>query len=222
MRDKGFTLIELLISLIILASLMTIASTAYRQYISYWQKSDSKFVQTYETYKGIENLRLVLTGLMPHVVRDSRQSPFFFFVGSANNLLGITRNGLFDSRFPEVFRISFVNDESGKSQLIYQATSLKHFQLLKVDQTIHYEHSVVLLPDVSDISFSYVGYDSLEEATSADGQPKEFKELYSGIDKRLLPTRINLMLWLGKDEVTISADLHEKSYQELSPYFEVD
>ena len=89
-----------------------------------------------QSAKQAKNLILtknLLQGIHPFIIINKQarvEKPAFFFIGSNNSLLSVSRAGLFNQKYPEIFRIKALEKENGLFDLVYQSSSTKNILLL--------------------------------------------------------------------------------------------
>lgn len=217
-KPRGFTLIELMISLVILAMLLVVATTTYQLLTVRWSKNLIGFDKAFSRYQNLTLLSNVVEGIFPYVVLEPSGRSTFFFVGQEQSLLAISRKGLFDSQFPEIFKLTTVSTPSGKFKLIYQSVSTKNILLKETEQEIRFERQLTLLENIDSIKISYFGWDSLLDATASPPEIPSWFQQYSGVAKRLHPQRVKYEIIIDNMQYEYTFDYRRDSYDELSRY----
>ncbi len=226
-KPSGFTLIELLIAVSILSALLFTGTYSYQMLAGRWQKDLGQFEQSAKAVKHFNLINDILLGVQPYVVMDKKLSytkPAFFFIGFEQSLLAITGAGLFSKNYPEIFKLTALEKENGRFDLIYQAISSENILLLTTQQSIEFEHRIVLLEDLDEVSFNYLGWDSyMEYAEIAENlKPATWRDKFSGIDNQLLPIQMAVVIKKGDKKMMFSADFNRKTLRYLSPYYDID
>lgn len=217
--SKGFTLVELLISVVILTLLMFVGSYSYSILSERWNRDLGNFKETNSLAKHLVMLQRSINGVIPLVVRH-QQTPVFFFEGSEKSLLAVTSNGLFSNGEPEIFRLELIENKNQKFDLVYQAVSTNESFLLSTEQEIQFTKELIVLKDIDDITFSYLGWDSLAEKSRRQSNRSHLKwySKYSGIDANLIPEGMKVNLVLEKKVLAFNVHFQHDVENLLSPY----
>ncbi|CAD2223397.1 conserved hypothetical protein [Pseudoalteromonas sp. 3J6] len=221
-QSKGFTLIELLITISILSALIFTGTFSYQMLANRWQEEVGTYNKTLANSKGISLLSRILHGVAPYIIIDERENkrPGLLFVGNENKLFGVTQQGLFSGKYPEIFRLTLEQQENKKYNLIYQSVSTKNQSIFTTQQEIAFEHNYLLLENIDELVFSYRGWDNLPSMSiqkEAQEQPKVTNE-YSGINKQLLPLNIMTTLTINSETMMIEVDSGRDSLQHTTLY----
>ncbi|BBN80377.1 hypothetical protein PA25_03620 [Pseudoalteromonas sp. A25] len=216
---RGFSLVELLISLAILSMLITTATFSYQMLLERWSKGLNHFDSNYQSFHRNLLLQSVIKGIFPYVVVNRDGSPSFFFIGDQDSLLAVTENGVFDDSFPEVFRLILQKNGDETFRLIYQGRSMRDFLLLRADQEIEFDNTLVLFDDINAFDISYIGWQNLRERTTLPVPKASRYSIYSGINNQLMPMAVEVRLKSAIGEIFFSSQYNTESFKELSPYF---
>jgi len=225
-NQQGFTLIELLIVTSILSLLMFTGSYAYSLFANKWQSELGQFDESNRRTMGFYRLQTLLTTVSPYAIRKDNGQPAFLFIGANDSLLAITHDGLFSRDAAEAFRLTAVKTDNGKFKLLYQAKSLIDTAILTESQSIEFTVQLVLAEQLDRISFQYFGWSSFQDkkgrnADNLIGQHQWYSK-YSGIDKQLMPEKIEVQLTQGEKTITFLINLDSTSERWLTPYFDQD
>jgi len=222
--NAGFTLIELMISISILTLLLFTGSYSYSLMSERWHKELGQFSNTAKTAKHLELLQRLVEGVQPYVVVDDKKTPSLFFIGHKTSLLAVSRAGLFSGEYPEIFRLTTIETEQGKVDLVYQSASTKNSLLTGTNQEIVFDKKLVLFSDLDQVIFSYYGWPHLYVKNSDDINKKrpQWSNNYSGIDNQLMPEKYKLTLIKQGKSLTIPVTLDAKPEYWLAPYYEVN
>jgi len=222
-KQNGFTLIELLISVSLLSTLLFTGTYAYQLFSERWEKGYSQFDNAVQSNKNINLLYNLLRGVHPYIVKPpngDNTKAAFLFVGYQDSLLATSRNGLFDSTYPEIFKLQVIEDSSGLFQLIYQSVSSHKFVLLNTEQTIDFSHRNILLKDFNKIRFSYLGWESIIQKTlaleSTENIQPVWRTEYSGVNSQMLPVKMVVTIEKSGNEMSFIVDFDQKSMRFLS------
>lgn len=225
-KSSGFTLIELMIAVTILTMLLFTGSYVYQMLASRWDKELGSFNQSAKQTKSFILIKNLLKGIHPFIVWDKKLSgekkPSFFFIGSNDSLLSVSRAGLFVQQYPEIFRIKALEKESGLFDLVYQSTSTQNTLLLYAQQEIIFEHQITLLSDITEIKFKYLGWNGFMERGRAEEEHSEatWRDYFSGIDNQLLPEKMIIYVKQDQKELEFSITFDVNSLRFLSAYIE--
>ncbi|WP_462146560.1 prepilin-type N-terminal cleavage/methylation domain-containing protein [Pseudoalteromonas gelatinilytica] len=224
-RYKGFTLIELMIATAILSGLLFLGSFTYQMLASRWQQELGEFQDTLEVTKSFNLLNSVLTATQPYIVLDetsdtSNYDPGFLFIGKENRLLAITKQGLFEQGFPEVFRLLVVETDKGKFNLIYQGMSTNGNPIITAQQDIKFTQEILLFKEFDKIKFNYLGWDGFVERSEGieNNLSPTWRGEFSGLDNQLMPEEMAVLLKKGDKDILFTVSFDEKSLRYLTPY----
>lgn len=216
--QRGFTLVELLIAITVLSLILAISYGFYATLSERWGKQLRGFDDAVMDLRHQNILHITLKGVIPWIVVDAAQSPSFFFVGDAQQLLTVSGRGVFDRQRPEIFRLSVVQNESGLNDLVYQAASTRNQVLSRVDQNIEFDHQMTLFRDLDRISFSYYGWQNLDAKSAGAGQ--SWYDVYSGIDRMMLPSIFLITLEKQGKRLQLFSSIEGDVERWLAPYLE--
>jgi prepilin-type N-terminal cleavage/methylation domain-containing protein len=194
-KQQGFTLIELLISVTLLSLVMFTGNYVYMQLASRWSKELGNFEQNAAQAKALYLLQSTLDGIEPYLIKNKKGRPEMFFVGGSSSLLAITKRGLIDTAYPEIFRLTAVQNSQGKYDLVYQAISGSELLLINTEQNIKFTQQIILITNLDEVTIRYFGWQSLEQkASQIPGIKPHWQISYSGIDQQLIPQKIQVTL----------------------------
>jgi len=216
---KGFTLIELMISISILSLLLFTGTYSYSMLASRWDKELGNFNEIASQAKSLALIQNALDGVMPYVVISESKKPVFFFIGKQDSLLAVTRKGIFSGNFPEIFRLSALENTNGTFDLVYQALNTQHILLKTTEQTINFSHQITLFENLTSVELSYFGYKHLfDKATFESDKRPIWQVEYSGIDQSLIPEKFELKLDDSGNSLRVFSFLDTKVEFLLTPY----
>lgn len=221
--NKGFTLVELLISLSILSMLMFTGSFVYSTISNRWDQELGEFNRHFAEVRGISLLNKLINGVMPFVIRSSSSGlPSMFFVGKTDSLLAVSHNGIINSEYPEIFRLTALKNKNDKFDLVYQAVSSRKILLLESEQSINFEKSFILLKDLDSADFEYYGWPDFNSKIDSNfgrntAQLKWYSE-YSGLKNKLTPDVLKIKLVKDGKVLDIMAILNKSSEKLLQNY----
>lgn len=221
-KNAGFTLIELMIAISILTMLLFTGAYSYSLMSERWNKELGQFSETAKDSKHLELLQRLLEGVQPYVVTDKNRKPSFFFIGDKTSLLGVSRTGLFETEFPVIFRLTTIQKENDKVDLILQSASTEHILLVGTDQNIEFTNKITLFSGLDKVEFGYYGWSHLYEKNSETQNQNNHRwfERFSGIDNQLMPETYSVTLTKDGHPLAIPVTLDFKPERWLAPYFE--
>lgn len=221
---KGFTLIELMISISILTLLLFTGSYTYSLLHSRWDKQLGGFDANVYMARNLELLQRILEGIHPFIVVDQKKVPSFFFIGAQNSLLAVSQSGMFSENFPEIFRLTSVQQSSGKFKLIYQAISTENILLRGTEQVINFQKKITLFENLDSVNFSYLGWRNYQEKSDRhnSGHKMIWSSAYSGINTQITPQKLTLTLTKEGEKLIIPIELDSNSERRLSHYIDSD
>jgi prepilin-type N-terminal cleavage/methylation domain-containing protein len=222
-KDKGFTLIELMIAISILSLLLYTGSYMYSTLANRWNQELGEFNQHFAQSRSFILLQELLSGVMPFVIRDKQQAdmPTMFFVGAEDSLLAVSRGGVVSSDYPEIFRLSALQNKNDKYDLVYQSASTKNTLLLDAQQQIEFEHRFTLIQNAEEIEFAYFGWPSFQiKNQSPENTPAQSRWFsnYSGVDRQLNPEKITVSVTIDQHTARFAVTLDRNSQRFLEHY----
>lgn len=228
-KHAGFTLIELMIVTAILSGLLFLGSFTYQMLATRWSKELGDFQTTLETTKNFNLLNTTLTAIQPYIVLDKTDNnndynPGFLFIGKENRLLSVTKQGLFNQHYPEVFRLIVEKNDQNKYSLLYQGMSTQGKAIVTAQQNFTFTQQITLLSDFDDIRFNYLGWDGFvarNEGVQAGIEPT-WRGEFSGLDNQLLPDQMAILLKKDDKDLLFTISFDEKSLRYLTPYLDND
>ncbi|PHI38627.1 hypothetical protein CBQ28_03670 [Pseudoalteromonas sp. GCY] len=225
-KHNGFTLIELLLAITILSGLLLVGNYSYQILASRWQDELGQFSQFQEFSRKLTLFNRTLNGIQPYVVkkRDNLNVRFgFLFEGGEQSLLSISKVGLMQQDFPEVFRLVVQKQENEKYSLLYQAKSTKHFLLKYSDQNIEFSKTYVLFKDLDEVRFNYLGWDSINQKSNekSNGETPTWRRSYSGLDLQQLPEEIAILMKQDGKDLLYTIELDKNTLRYLTPYLDI-
>jgi prepilin-type N-terminal cleavage/methylation domain-containing protein len=221
---KGFTLIELMIAISILSLLLFTGSYSYSLMSARWNKELGHFAQLASQAKNQQLLQSLLAGVQTFVITDKKQRPAFFFIGKQQSLLAVSRGGIYSDKYPEIFRLSTVENDNGLFDLVYQSRSTKNLLLVATEQEITFTQQLTLFTDLTSVSFAYLGWSHFNEKTT-NGEiikPPQWFDNFSGIDNQLMPTNMTITLTNTQGNFILPVELDKESELRLSTFAEDD
>tara|TARA_B100001059_G_scaffold21424_1_gene17251 strand:- start:1911 stop:2591 length:681 start_codon:yes stop_codon:yes gene_type:complete len=220
-KQHGFTLIELLISVTLLSLLMFTGNYVYMQLASRWNKELGSFEQNATQTKAVYLLQNTLDGIEPYLIKNKNGRPEMLFVGDDKSLLAITKRGLINSQYPEIFRLTAVQNKNGKYDLVYQSVSGSELLLINTEQNIEFTHKKTLLSNLDEVNISYFGWKNLDQmAMQNSGVEPTWQSTYSGVEQQLTPQKIQLTLVKNKQPLMFYSQLDSEPNRWFGNYIQ--
>jgi len=233
-KDKGFTLIELMISTSLLMLIMFSGYYAYGLYTNNWQKRTDLFWQQTQSALAFDSINRLIESTRPYIVKADNNLPAIYFQASHNNMLFVSHSGIFTDRLA-IVELKVETIDNG-SAIIYRESSLDGYLLLEQSDLIKWQHEVILLDEIQAASFSYFGWQNLEdllknnELDDKANLGSSFEEIkpiwYTNhqLEKyRILPNKIKLYIkHQNNNETNLELMLPENSHRALIKYLRED
>jgi prepilin-type N-terminal cleavage/methylation domain-containing protein len=202
-KVTGFSLLELLIAVAILTSLVTSAAYVFSVSGRIWRDSDQSFRRAFDQYRRVDLATLALTDSIPWLVRDQDGKVGFYFLGRDEGLTLVTGSPIFNPGAPAVVRLFRERDANQKWQVVYEEASLSGTRLRSADQVLPFRHRLVIASGLSDVSFRYFGWPSLEAYSGAEdgavADGRQWFNEYDGLKRSYHPEKIALSM--SNDEI---------------------
>jgi prepilin-type N-terminal cleavage/methylation domain-containing protein len=219
---SGFTLIELMIAISLLSLLLFTGSYSYSLMSERWNKELGQFSESAKNAKHLAALQQLLEGVQSFVVVDDRKQPSFFFIGDNTSLLAVSRSGIFSGEYPEIFRLTTIEKEDGKVDLLYQSSSTENTLLVGTDQSIDFSRQLILFTDLDSVQFNYYGWSHLYKKNAENQNVNELKwfNRFSGIDNQIMPQSYEIVIMKSGKVLNIPVQLEQKSERWIPAYLE--
>lgn len=232
-KSKGFSLIELMIATSILSFIMFSGYYAYSLFSDGWNKRVSYYWQTSQNAIGLEALIRALESSTPYMVNNVQNKASILFDGRESELVFVSNSSIFNQG-SALIELSLVNSE-GVTQLLYQEKELNNQPLLDWGaHHIEWEHSIVLISNVTEFRFSYFGFSHFDNAVRGyniyEGISREttaglldWQDKYDINTHRILPMKVNLQYkTLSGKSTDLTIDLPEHSVRNVLRYMRED
>jgi len=195
----GFTLIELLITITILALVIGLATFGFSLFSKHWDVRRSGFERSSGQLQRLDLVGAALEDAIPWGVRDETGKPGFYFLGRDEGLTLVTGSPVFSNGWPAVIRLFREAEGDGRWRLVYEEAPLKGVKLREAKQVLPFSHRMVVLENLSAISFRYFGWESLQKRQEEPlpGQPYPtpgWYAEYDGLVRIQSPQRIGVTL----------------------------
>ncbi|WP_462152151.1 prepilin-type N-terminal cleavage/methylation domain-containing protein [Pseudoalteromonas xiamenensis] len=222
-KYDGFTLIELLIVTSLLSMLMLGGFYTYSIFSTRWNKEVKQYSQSKESMQGLYHFNDLMSTIKPYIIK-SDGTLGFLFIGREDSILGVRNNSFFSTNESEVFRLTFQKAADGKYSLIYQSAPLEHNIILTSEDKIQFKYRYVVLTGIDSHHISYFGYSGFSEKndSSEKGTKPKWSERFSGLDRLLMPEKINIELVIHNNKSNFFFSLDQKAERHVSYYMESD
>jgi len=201
-KINGFSLIELLIVIAILTSLVTSAAYVFSVSGRIWKDSDQSYRRAFDQYRRVDLAALVLSDTIPWLVRDPDGKIGFYFLGREEGLTLVTGSPIFSPGSPAVVRLFRERDANQKWRLVYEEASLSSTRLRSSEQVLPFSRRIIIATGLSDVSFRYFGWPSIEAYSSAENGAvtagRQWFSEYDGLSRSYHPEKIAISMSGGE------------------------
>lgn len=159
----GFSLVELMVAMLILSAITVISSSAYSLFIRHWDGNFGRVTEELQASRNLNLLYRVIGASSTHVFKDE-QYRWLYFKGTSNQIFGYSEAGIFNNQ--KVLYALEVSGESGARSLTYFETTEQSEQYYSGNEKALWQKQRILINEVAEISFSYIGWESLDAKTS--------------------------------------------------------
>jgi prepilin-type N-terminal cleavage/methylation domain-containing protein len=200
--QSGFTLVELLISTALLSLILFVASYSFSLFAGSWGKELGRYEQTAKFTRNIELVRRVFASTIPLLVDrgDGTQNSALYLDGRKQFLRAASRYGVFTTD-SVIYQLSLESTNEGGEQLIYQEVASNQVLLDSYEQAITFSNKLVLLDSVSQVVFSYFGWEnSQQKSVQQSGMgiaSKVWQESFNAKEKQLFPESMKVSVVYG-------------------------
>lgn len=205
--QRGFTLIELMLATSLLMLVLFSGYYGYGLFTEKWEKRTQYYWQQTQKSLAFDAIARVFESTFPYIVNSDNNEPAQYFSGDQSRVIFITSSPLFSKKISVVeFKILQSGDVYS---LAYNEASMSDNLLLNQSDIIRWQHQIILLEDLAEISFEYYGWNSLQQVlrslASEEGENKESPSFYKQHvmeDRRVLPISIYINLKAKKGELS--------------------
>ena len=191
-QTSGFSLVELLAALVILSLIVLLSTQSFSMFSQRWDGRLGSFDDRFEEVRSRWIVRELLTKISPFVVKNPEGDSRFYFEGNRNGFVAVAAQSTSDSRVPAVVRLSFVLAEQGNYDLIYEEWPMVNQYLLTTTQSVEFNEPVLLVADVRNPEFSYLGIPEGVTSMRGDLQPPRWFRQYNSLQTSFHPIAIQL------------------------------
>ena len=200
--QSGFTLVELLISTALLSLILFVASYSFSLFAGSWGKELGRYEQTAKFTRNIELVRRVFASTIPLLVDrgDGSQNSALYLDGRKQFLRAASRYGVFTTD-SVIYQLSLESTNEGGEQLIYQEVASNQVLLDSYEQAITFSNKLVLLDSVSQVAFSYFGWENFQQKSVQQSgmgiASKVWQESFNAKEKQLFPESMKVSVVYG-------------------------
>ncbi|WKD22053.1 prepilin-type N-terminal cleavage/methylation domain-containing protein [Pseudoalteromonas sp. KG3] len=198
--QQGFTLIELMLATTLLMLVLFAGYYGYGLFADKWQKRTQYFWQQTQQTLAFDVITRVFESTFPYIVKSDNNEPAQYFSGDQNRVIFITTSPLFSNK-TSVVEFKILQNADGYS-LAYNEASMSDNLLLNQSDVIIWQHQIVLLENLQDISFEYYGWKNLEQVLSVlvrddddeNSATPSFYQQHIMEERRVLPVSLYINL----------------------------
>lgn len=234
-RAKGFTLIELLLAMSLLLLIMYSGYYAYSLYSNSWDKRAQLFWQNTQDSLAFDSINRVYGSVAPYIVISDKEQPAIYFHGNHQRMIFVTGSPIF-SKSSGIVEIAVENTNQGKSQLVYREAPFEQLLLLHQSDEIFWQHQVVLINNLENVSFEYygwAGYDQVLENIARDQNAKDGQPVsiippnwygdHQLQNQRVLPIKVRINFQsVNTSRTSLELKLPENAHLNLVHYLRED
>jgi prepilin-type N-terminal cleavage/methylation domain-containing protein len=219
---KGFSLIELLIAMSLLLMITSLGSYGYGLYAKYWQQNVGHFESTLQEVKGVSTLFRVLDQMKPYILKNDKDSAFYYFEGSKSVIRSTIKSAFSDPSNPAAFELKVV-DVGGFQRLIYSETVFNALPPIRKQDIRSYDFEIVLLEGFDNLFFEFYGPENFD--TWLESEPlnsidsSKWYGYYSGEDTKLIPQLVKIVIEDEKGRSSLRVALPSIMKKQLTAYF---
>lgn len=195
-RRQGFTLIEMLVSLVILSSVILIATSGYSTYMSRWDSNFGKFNQTAAQLQLFQGLHRTVTNTRPYIVKNQAGVYHFYFEGKETELTAVSAASLNDPDRAALYRLKVELNE-GWYELTYSEVDTSKSWLEDPTKEKNWTIPVVILRMPNAMTFDYFGWKSMSDFNDKLRVNRGWSPQHSGEASGIVPDFLRITF---KDE----------------------
>lgn len=153
----GFSLVELLVSMVLLSTIVLLASYSFSQFSRYWDGRLGNFDQSFTDLRNSWVLEDIVSSVHPYGVLNETGSARFYFEGNINGFIAVASESISQKDLPAVVRLSLVQNSDQSFDLIYEEAPMREGVLTGLTSQIDFYEPVILFSGLVDPTFSYYG-----------------------------------------------------------------
>lgn len=213
-QNRGFTLVEMLVSMALLSMVLLISANAYSLFSERWNGRLGKYNSSFALAKQMTLTQEVLKSVRAYVVLSGEnEQAKLYFEGNRNGFVGVSEKSLFSPATPAVIRFQFVQNADFTFRLEYQESLMSNSLLMRAQQQIEFDTSVVLFDGLTDVGFEYFGWESFKAKTAYLNNPtqqnfnKQWSENFNSLERDVQPEFVKIYFTASDGDYTFFGDL---------------
>lgn len=230
-KIKGFTLIELMLATSLLMMIMFSGYYAYSLYSQKWQKRVDIFWKGTNQGIGLDALNKLYISAVSYVIKNNEDKESIYFEGDQSRMRFVSYSPIFSNG---TALVELEVQQSGETKrLIYREFNLLNkpvYTLEGFEQITQWQKEVILFQDYNEISWSYYGWTSFEDALqqaniAGNIVTSELRKPYAQhklATIRILPVSIQLTLVKENNQSLFNIDLPNNTVFALIANFRND
>lgn len=221
-NSKGFTLVELLISLVILSSVIVLASSAYSLYMSRWEGNFGRFTETSNNARNLTLLTKIITSTRPYIVRNQQSVPNYFFEGEPKSVLAISGASFADPDESALYKLEWLL-KNGEWELQYSEVSTLHSWLNNPKSEGEWTTPIIIMTSITEPAISYFGWATQSDFSNSNREQRDWFEEYSAEVRKVMPEWLRITYGQqGEERMTITFPLLKWDPQYLARFRDDD
>lgn len=227
-NTKGFTLVEMLVSMVLLSMVLLIATKAYSLFSDRWNGRLGHFNKTVVQAKQLILVQESLKSIVSYVVTNEKEQAKFYFEGNRNGFVAVTLRSIFSPNSAAVIRMQVTQNKDFSYQLSYQESAMTNQLLLDARQSLNFSKSIVLFDNLTNISFQYFGWPSLQskywtiDSIAPKPEPPAWFDEYNSLALNLQPERIKIAFTTEHGDYSLQTKLTNSVPGVLTSYTNLD
>ena len=210
----GFSLVELLVSMVLLSTIVMLASYSYSQFAKYWNGRLDNFDAVFLELRDEWLLADILSNIQPYVVKNNQNTPRFYFEGNVNGFVAVSNKSISQVSVGAVIRISLVLNDDLTFDMLYEEAPMVNSALTRLTESPQFSAPTVLFAGLVDPKFTYFGSQVRREAEEIV-RPDTWSSSYNSASTLFHPKKIRFS-WMRDDRIeSWSVDLIQPRGGEL-------
>lgn len=160
---RGFSLVELLVSMVLLSTIVLLASYSFSQFSRYWDGRLGNFDRSFTDLRNGWLLDDIIRNVHPYGVLNEAGSARFYFEGNINGFVAVASESISQTGIPAVIRLSLVQNNDQTFDLIYEEAPMSNGVITRLTSRIDFYDPVILFSDLINPKFSYYGPEPRQE-----------------------------------------------------------
>ena len=191
---KGFSLVELLVSMVLLSTIVLLASYSFGQFSKYWDGRLGDFDQSFTDLRNSWLLEDIVSNVHPYGVINEAGSARFYFEGNINGFVAVASESISRTDMPAVIRLSLLQTSDQTFDLIYEEAPMSSGAVTRLTSQINFYEPVILFSSLVNPKFSYFGPEPRQRERDGQdmGQRDVWADAYNGAVTTKHPKRIQL------------------------------